>query len=555
MIYPAVQSFGLTGEPLVSGIPAFTAAGDYAERAVRFFENRFPSRDGGSRVNLTIVTDSSRALRYIEKTHKISNEIYELTVSPADGGAEIAVRISSGRGLFRALCTVSKLIEAGELCEGKIRDYPLFEKRGYIEGFYGKTWEHSSRLSVMSLMAYHGMNSFYYAPKDDIYHREKWREQYPEDEIKKLKELVDFAGENELDFYYCIAPGLTMRYTSEEDFAALKMKLLSVYSIGVTRFGLLLDDIPELLQYPDDIERYGETVVAHTELINRLFSELRSLDPRITLTVCPLEYHGDGNEYFISRLGNDIPREVDIFYTGSEICSRVITCNEAVRFAESVRHKPLYWDNFPVNDAEMLNEMHIGPIKGRDRELYKYSRGLISNVMEYAECSKIPLLTICDYLWNPEGYDCDASYRYALETVLGKENAETFAVFSDHLQTSCLGKESSVYMSEVLSQARFLIMRHDSVGAFALIADYIEKVSACNNMLSDTSVPIFRELSRWAEKLRECEELLRLGLEVAATGEDSEREQLIKMSEAYHREATVLTGFCLREFTEAVCSL
>ena len=30
--------------------------------------------------------------------------------------------------------------ENDELKEGELEDYPLFETRGYIEGFYGKTW-------------------------------------------------------------------------------------------------------------------------------------------------------------------------------------------------------------------------------------------------------------------------------------------------------------------------------------------------------------------------------------------------------------------------------
>ena len=53
----------------------------------------------------------------------------------------------------------------------------------------------------------------------------------------------------------------------------------------------------------------------------------------------------------------------------------------------------------------MFQEMHIGALMGRDKELFKHCEGIISNVMEYAECSKIPLMTIADYLWNPLKYN------------------------------------------------------------------------------------------------------------------------------------------------------
>ena len=89
------------------------------------------------------------------------------------------------------------------------------------------------------------MNTVYHAPKDDLYHREKWREKYPEDELSKLKELVDQAAEYYMDFYWCIAPGLSMKYSDEAEFDALIEKSKQLYSIGIRCFGLLLDDIDD----------------------------------------------------------------------------------------------------------------------------------------------------------------------------------------------------------------------------------------------------------------------------------------------------------------------
>lgn len=84
---------------------------------------------------------------------------------------------------------------------------------------------------------------------------------------------------------------------------------------------------------------------------------------------------------------------------------------EAVIFTNSTSRRPLYWDNFPVNDAEMYNELHIGYLSGRESGLYRFAEGLISNVMPYPLSSRIPLLTVCDYLWAPTKYDGVASWQ------------------------------------------------------------------------------------------------------------------------------------------------
>ena len=117
-------------------------------------------------------------------------------------------------------------------------------------------------------------------------------------------------------------------------------KIKSIYDIGVKRFGLLLDDIPETLQYDEDIEKYGETVNAHIDLVNRVYDELKKLDKDIEFTMCPLQYHGKGDEYFISKLGRGLDSEIKIFWTGRNICSQELTALEAIRFIENTRHKP-----------------------------------------------------------------------------------------------------------------------------------------------------------------------------------------------------------------------
>ncbi len=542
MIYPKPQKMEFSGEALYSSAPEIYTSGYLSDYALDFLESELGKERSGE-LNVNIYQSNSKDAAYIEETRKISDEKYTISISEK-GDCDITV--TSKRGLFRALCTLAKLLNKKMLKAGIIEDYPLFSMRGYIEGFYGNVWEKETRKSVMRLMSRHGMNTFFYAPKDDELHRAKWRELYPENKLNELKELFLFSKENEMDFHYCIAPGLDMRYTNEKDYETLMTKIKSIYDIGVKRFGLLLDDIPRKLQYEEDIEKYGETVNAHIDLVNRVYDELKKLDNDIEFTMCPLQYHGKGDEYFISKLGKGLDSEIKIFWTGRNICSQELTSLEAIRFIESTRHKPLYWDNFPVNDAEMYNEMHLGAIQGREDDLYRYCDGIISNVMEYAECSKIPLLTIADYLWNPESYNKEESYDYALKTVLG-EKADLFKYFSDHLQVSCLTKSSSVFLSETLSKAQFLLNTGKQIEAFAILTKYMDNAFLCSEMLKDTENPLFNELKRWSEKFEKCCEVLKLTLEVICAGDSDTKNELLAKAERYDKDATLLTGFCLRE--------
>jgi hyaluronoglucosaminidase len=208
----------------------------------------------------------------------------------------------------------------------------------------------------------------------------------------------------------------------------------------------------------------SETVNAHAYLANKLYDDLMAFDNRITLTLCPLQYNGKGDEYFISKLGQSIEPEISLFWTGRNICSQELTVPEAITFIQSTRHRPLYWDNFPVNDAEMYNEMHLGYIAGRDKDLYRYSEGLIANCMEFCECSKIPLLTIADYLWNPEAYEPLSSWDYAIDTVAG-DRAELFKYFADNLLTSCLKVPNSPMLAQTFSLAEQELRAGDIMAA------------------------------------------------------------------------------------------
>ena len=546
MIYPQIQKNNLNGD--IVSVNSVCLSSDCLDVAEKIFESYNIKTNGEYNVNVKII--NSKKTTYIDEISKVTDEKYIIDVT--DNTATIEA--SCEKGVFRALNTLCKLINQRELKTGNCEDYPLFSTRGYIEGFYGKTWENNKRLSVMRLMAKYGMNTYFYAPKDDVYHREKWRETYPADEYENLRMLFNEAKENFLDFNWCIGPGLTYKYTSEDDFNLLIEKIKSIYNMGVKGFGLLLDDIPWEFQYEEDAQRYDSIVDAHTDLINRTYNALKEIDSDIKLTVCPTQYSGDENGYYISKFGKGIPSDVRMFWTGQEICSRVLTVRESQELLRSTDHRPLFWDNFPVNDCEMFQEMHLGAIIGRDKDLYKACEGLISNVMEYAECSKIPLMTIADYLWNPVSYNPEESLKNAHKEILG-EKAELFKYFADHLGVSCLSKYSSALMSETLAHINFLLSRGENEKAIAKFKEYNANMRGCLAMLQDESVPLFKELKKWVKKFSMCCDLLDAILVARTNPTQENMKALAELTEKYNSDGTILTGFCLREAAEKTLNL
>lgn len=453
-------------------------------------------------VSVSFKYDESRRLTYIENAHRVTDEKYLLEIKEHNGGADIVLSSSGVKGAFYGLCSVIRMTDTGSFFSGVIEDWPSFSMRGYIEGFYGKPWSFEQRADILKLMAKNGMNTYYYAPKDDEYHRKLWHEPYPDKELAELEKLAVLARSLYIDFNYCIAPGLSVTYSSDADFEALMSKIRQLYSVGVRSFGLLLDDIPKNLR-PADAAVYHDTVAAHIDYVRRCYDAIKAIDGSNRLTVCPMCYCGRCDEYYISKLGLNIPSDVLLFWTGRDICSRELTVDEAVDFFGSTKHRPLYWDNYPVNDMEMFNEMHLGAVCGRDAELYKYSSGLIANCMEYCECSKIPLLTIADYLWNSEAYDAQRSWDNALHCVIG-DDGELFKLFADNELTSCLYQktENSGLLNEIISESE--------QGNREKFEQYVQDINACVKLMKSGTKPIFAELGMWAKKFYIFSDILNL---------------------------------------------
>lgn len=326
-----------------------------------------------------------------------------------------------------------------------------FAIRGVIEGFYGTPWTHEQRLSMIDFLTERDMNTFVYSPKDDPLVRHAWRKMYAGDELDQLSELIDACRKGNIDFVYCLSPGLSMEYSSGEDRDRLLTKLESISALGVSSFGLLLDDIPAALQHPTDQRAYPDLVTAHIDLVNDIVARFAGTG---RFFVCPTQYWGHGDEDYISRLGRALDPRVDLLWTGPAICSATLDLADAETFTRSTGRKPTYWDNYPVNDVAMTFELHVGPYRGRDPRLHESATGIIANGMDLFESSKIAFATIADYLASPQDYDPETSWHNAIRSVAGAD-ADSYLVFADNVRSSCLAEEDATELQHALESFAF----------------------------------------------------------------------------------------------------
>jgi hypothetical protein len=288
--------------------------------------------------------------------------------------------------------------------------------RGVIEGFYGPPWSHEERLDLIRFCGREGLTTWVHAPKDDPFHRARWREPYPETELARFAELVEAAERAGVEVAYAIAPGLDVCASRETELEALLAKCEQVRGAGVRSFQLLWDDVEHALHCPDDEARYGleerPSAAAHVELTNRVARELDQPGP---LVVCPTGYAGTGDSSYRRIFGARLDPEVVVYWTGPEVVSGGIS-REALDLA-SARfggHTLLLWDNYPVNDFAPTH-LFLGPLEGRDPRLVGGAcAGLIANAMVQAVPSKLALATVADWCRDPAAYDPVASYERAL---------------------------------------------------------------------------------------------------------------------------------------------
>lgn len=287
--------------------------------------------------------------------------------------------------------------------------------RGIVEGFYGTPWQQAERLDMLAFCGQHDFNAYIYAPKDDPYHRAKWREPYPEAKMQELAELIKVAKAQNVRFVFAVSPGLDIHFyglKGYQDRLAMERKLQAMYDLGVRDFAVFFDDI-------QDKDGKGQA-----EFLNWLSAHFVAShsDVHPLLTV-PTEYfyndmQADGNKKsYTQAFSQTLRPEILVLYTGDGVVP------DGLSDAQLQRANALYgrslgvWWNYPVTDY-MENKLALGPVEKLPRQTALPA--IFFNPMKYEQLSKIALATGADYAQQPQIYDAQTAWEKAIVQQYGK---------------------------------------------------------------------------------------------------------------------------------------
>lgn len=288
---------------------------------------------------------------------------------------------------------------------------------GVVEGFYGRPWSGAQRRQLFAWMKSWGMNSYLYAPKEDLKHRLFWRELYSDAESAELKDLIGECHGKGLRFIYAIAPGLDLSYASRNDKARLRRKANHLADLGCRDFTIAFDDIEPVLSR-EDAKSFDTLADAQCVVTNGLLAHIREKVPDATLFFCPTHYcermsgpvrHSD----YLKQLGKCLDPAIQILWTGPEIISETITVDSIRELQRVLRRKPVLWDNLHANDYD-LRRIYLGPYSGRNLEVRDAVAGILSNPNCEFEANYIPLRTLAMYAQAQGKWDPRRAFQTAL---------------------------------------------------------------------------------------------------------------------------------------------
>ena len=424
---------------------------------------------------------------------------------------------------------------------------------GVIEGFYGHPWTQEERFELFDWMARWALNTYLYAPKDDLKHRSLWRELYSAAETEELGQLIQTCQQRNIRFIYALSPGLDIRYSNETELNHLRKRFDQMLALGCHDFSLLFDDIPDRMER-EDVQRWGSLASAQCYLANAISRWIGERSAGGRLAFCPTPYCGrmaerkHGGEGYLATIGRELLPEIDVFWTGPEIISPEITVAHIQAVETVLRRKPLIWDNLHANDYDG-GRFFCGPYAGRPADVRRAVSGLLINPNNELPLNYVPIRTFAEFVRGDGAWDARQGYLSAMRewlprfaTIGQPITLEDLILFGDCYY---LPHEEGPEAKALCERARDLLTGNPpewSGQAAVFLEQAIRLRDLCGRMSGLQNRPLFHALSRRVWDLREELDLL-----ISYVGFKSERRDAITpFSSDFHLPGTYHGGMVAR---------
>ena len=391
--------------------------------AVKLLQSKLVLNTTGVEIIIGEKEDSAVA-EYIAEVPDF-NEAYFLKIETG----RIIIVGADESGTFYGVQSLLQILSSPEVMSVTIKDYPNVTERGIIEGYYGNPYSHQARQRLFRFFGENKMNVYIYGPKDDPYHGfgTKWRDPYPSAQAAQMKELIDAAHQNKVNFVWAVHPGNNISWTDNnsdgivDDFVACKNKFQLMYDLGVRSFAVFFDDIGGV----------GADPVNQAKMMNYLTTEFVNKKTDVSpLLLCPTQYNKSWSSgTYLSILGTQMDKSVRIMWTGNSVVD-MINKSDMDWINAQISRKAYIWLNYPVTDY-CVDHLLMGPTYGNDLNIASQLSGFTANPMEYAEASKVALYSIADYSWNMSKYNSNSSWQRGIKYLM-PDNYDAYRVFCEN---------------------------------------------------------------------------------------------------------------------------
>lgn len=372
-------------------------------------------------------------LKLMVDTNAAHGKGYEIEISD-----NIIIRGIDTDMVYYGLVSLEFMFEEDNHKLRKLRmvDYPSTQIRGVIEGYYGVPWTFEQKIDLLKFGAKYKNNVFIFAPKFDPYHRDKWFELYPDDELEKIAEIARVGNETKNRFVWTISPFHIKRIDEDNFDVSMKIlnaKLEQLYTAGVRQFGVLGDDVGTLspsipIRVMDSLSKWAKE---KKDVYDFLY--------------CPGGYNLAAlwDPYELNEYTEGFPEDVHVFFTGSDVCApidqqslqkyKTYQIDENYNGANKERRDPVFWLNWPVNDFDFhYRKLHIGKPEVLKENTEDLLKGVVTNPMQEPYASLLSIFSIADYSWNIEGFDIERNYEESFNAV-DKKAAKYLKTIARHM--------------------------------------------------------------------------------------------------------------------------
>ena len=325
---------------------------------------------------------------------------------------------------------------------------------GVIEGFFGRTWSFTERYDYAEFLKDNDYQFYIYAPKADSNLRRAWREDWPAETVDQLQSLVAHYQDLGLDFGLGLSPFEIYKNYNADAQQSLQNKIKRLNQLGVNILCLLFDDM-----------RGDQPDLAKTQV--RITRDVLAQTTAKKVIMCPTYYSfapklekvfGKMPENYFQDLGDGLPPEVDVFWTGPEICSQDYPEPHMEEVIQLLGRKPFLWDNYPVNDgADISRFLFLKAFENRQFTLDKLTSGHAANPMNQPWLSRIPLYSLPRSYSQGIDYNPEEIFQKALQQLCGKykgqggsDLAQQISIDIDSFQTLGLDKLDSAKRKQLI---------------------------------------------------------------------------------------------------------